>query len=135
MAKLLCVFSTLAAPMAYTDFHTADNGVPVAKGEVLIKGGAGVMNENLLTPRGVPTMVTEKQVELLKRNSVFQLHERNGYVVIDEVDRPPGETEIEQMAAVMTGRDNSAPLVAEDFTANGQPAPKTDAAPKATRRK
>lgn len=123
MAKLLCVFSTLAASVEYTDWHTGDNGVPVAQGSVLIKGGAGVANEHFLTPRGVATMVTEAQAEMLKRNTLFQLHAKNGYVAIDSVERPPSTDDVENAAAGLEGRDTSAPLVTEDFTANGQTAP------------
>ncbi len=123
MAKLLCVFSTLAASVQYTDWKPSDNGVPIAGESVLIKGGAGVANEHFVTPRGVPTMVTEAQAEMLKRNTLFALHEKNGYVAIDAVERPPGETEVENAAAALNGRDTSAPLVDADFTANGQRAP------------
>lgn len=125
MAKLLCVFSTLAAPVEYTDWKTGENGVPVSQGSVLIKGGAGVANENIQTPRGVATMVTEAQAEALKKNTLFQLHAKNGYVAIDSVERPPSSDDVENAAAALNGRDTSAPLVPEDFTANGQPAPAT----------
>lgn len=122
-AKLLCVFSTLAAPVEYTDWHVGENGVPVSKGSVLIKGGAGVANENIQTPRGVATMVTEAQAEALKKNTLFQLHAKNGYVAIDSVERPPSADDVENAAAGLNGRDTSAPLVPEDFTATGQKAP------------
>jgi hypothetical protein len=129
MAKLLCVFSTLAASVAYTDWKDSPNGVPIAGEVVTIKGGAGVANEHFVTPRGVPTMVTEAQAEVLKRNGLFQLHEKNGYVAIDMVERPPGESEVENAAAALNGRDTSAPLVDADFTANGDKAPTTGTAP------
>lgn len=132
MAKLLCVFSTLATAVEYTEYKTGENGVPVALGSVLIKGGAGVANENIQTPRGVATMVTEAQAEALKRNELFKLHAKNGYVAIDTVERAPSADDVENAAAGLTGRDTSAPLVPEDFTANGQKAP---AEGKATRRK
>lgn len=122
-AKLLCVFSTLAAPVEYTDWKTGENGVPLSQGSVLIKGGAGVANENIQTPRGVATMVTEAQAEALKKNTLFQLHAKNGYVAIDSVERPPSSDDVENAAAGLNGRDTSAPLVAEDFTAQGRKAP------------
>lgn len=130
MAKLLCVFSTLAAPVEYTDWKTGDNGIAVALGSVLVKGGAGVANENFVTPRGVPTMITESQAELLKRNSLFALHEKNGYVAIDAVERPPGEADVENAAAAMEGRDVSAPMVDADFVAAKVDAPTTATKPK-----
>lgn len=125
--KLLCVFSTLAASVNYTDWETGKNGVPTDKGSVLVKGGAGVANEHIQTPRGVGTMVTEAQAEMLKRNTLFQMHKANGYVSIENVERPPNDDAVEKAVANMEGRDVSAPLVNEDFTANGQAAPKTEA--------
>jgi hypothetical protein len=135
MAKLLCVFSTLAASVEYTDWKDSPNGVPVPGERVTIKGGAGVANEHFMTPRGVPTMVTEAQAEMLKRNTLFKLHEQNGYVAIDTVERPPGEVEVENAAAALNGRDTSAPLVDADFSGReGDKAPTTGAAPKAKRK-
>lgn len=129
MAKLLCVFSTLASSNEYADYRPpATPGQSPVKGDfVVIKGGAGVANANLQTPRGVPTMVTEAQVALLKRNEVFKLHEKNGYVTIEEVDRPPTEDVVEKAVANMTGRDTSAPLVPQDFTVQGEQPPKVNA--------
>lgn len=135
MAKLLCVFSTLAASVQYTDWKTADNGVPVAGESVTVKGGAGVADSHFQTPRGVPTMVTEAQAELLKRNTLFRLHEKNGFVAVDSVDRPPSAQDADNAAAALEGRDVSAPLVPQDFTVAGQEPPKagtpTDDAAKA----
>jgi hypothetical protein len=125
MAKLLCVFSTLAASVQYVDWKPSENGVPVAGESVTVKGGAGVANEHFVTPRGVATMVSEAQAELLKRNSLFQLHEKNGFVAIDTVERPPGQTEVENAVAALEGREPSSPLVDVDFTANGAAAPTT----------
>lgn len=123
MAKLLCVFSTLTCDNRYTDAKYAENGMMVEGESVLVRGGSGVMNDRIVTPRGVHTMVSEAQAELLKRNPVFQLHEKNGFVAIEAVDRPPSETDVENAAAALEGRDGSAPLVPEDFTANGETAP------------
>lgn len=122
-AKLLCVFSTLATPVEYVDWKNSDNGVPVQGRSVTIKGGAGVANEHIQTPRGVATMVTPEDVEVLKRNPLFALHEKNGFVAIDNVERPPSQSDADNVAAGLEGRDASAPLVPQDFTLNGQPAP------------
>lgn len=127
---LLCVFSTLATPMRYVDHSEAsETGVSVEKGAVVIKGGAGVMDaKNIVTPYGVATMVTQEQAEMLKRNAVFQLHEKNGFVRIETVSRAPDADNIEKIVAEMEGRDKSAPTVDADFTATGQNAPTASAA-------
>lgn len=123
VAKLLCVFSTLTASVEYTEHRTGENGIPVALGSVLIKGGTGVANQHVQTPRGVATMVTPAQAELLQKNELFKLHKRNGFVTLEEVARPPGEDAVEKAVAEMEGRDNSSPLVDADFRAD-QPTPR-----------
>jgi len=52
--------------------------------DVLVKGGAGVANDRLITPRGVVTEITEEQAEALRANPVFAMHEKNGFVQIGE---------------------------------------------------
>lgn len=117
MSKKLYVYSTLTSDVAYTPYDT-DNGndTPVARDPVVIKGGAGVVNDRLITPRGVVTEVTEEQAELLRQNKVFQLHEKNGFVVIDE-----SKTDPDNVAADMQNRDRSAPLVEQDFAEGEAP--------------
>jgi hypothetical protein len=123
--KLHCVFSTLTASNEYADYTppSTPGQSPIKGDSVIIKGGAGVANAHLQTPRGVPTMVTEAQIALLKRNEVFKLHEKNGFVTIAEVERPPTEDAVEKAVAAMTGRDNAAPLVDADFIVNGAKPP------------
>lgn len=121
MAKLIYVYCTLASSVIYQLTETGENGIPRAVGEVHVKGGAGVMGEHLQTPKGVPTLVTAEQVEMLKKNEVFQLHEKNGYVTISD------EKDVEKAIADMQQRDVSAPLVDEDFKEGEKP---TTAAPK-----
>lgn len=112
----LYVYSTLASDVAYTNHVPGGGDLPIPLPPVLIKGGAGVANDRFVTPRGVATEVTEAQVEYLRANQVFKLHEWNGFVVIEAQKVDP-----DQMAAVMTGRDNSAPMVAQDLPADSQP--------------
>lgn len=109
MAKQLYVFSTLAADVAYTNHVQGGGDMPVPLAPVLIRGGAGVANDRLITPRGVATEVTEQQVEYLRANSVFQLHEKNRFVMVSEAYGDP-----DTVAADMAGRDHSAPVVPQD---------------------
>lgn len=116
MGTRLYVYSTLATDMAYTNHETGGADIPVALEPVFIKGGAGVANDRFVTPRGVATEITEKQAEYLQANQVFQLHQKNGYVMIDSESMDP-----DKMAANMTGRDNSAPIVHQDLPPDTQP--------------
>ena len=110
MSKKLFVFSTLASDVAYTNHAQGGADMPIDLPPVLIKGGAGVANDRIVTPRGVATTVTEEQVEYLRANPVFQLHEKNGFVMVSESYADP-----DTVAADMTGRDNSAPVVPQDY--------------------
>lgn len=114
MSKKLYVFSTLASDVAYTNHAQGGGDLPIDLPPVVIKGGAGVANERIVTPRGVATEVTEEQVEYLRANQVFQLHEKNGFVMVSESYADP-----DTVAADMTGRDNSAPVVPQDNIAPG----------------
>lgn len=114
MSKMLYVFSTLASDVAYTNHKQGGADMPIALEPVVIKGGAGVMNDRLVTPRGVVTSVTEQQVEYLRENEIFKLHEANGFVMVSEE-----YTDGDKAAADMTGRDNSAPVVPQDNIAEG----------------
>ncbi len=109
MSKKLFIFSTLASDVAYTNHAQGGADMPIDLPPVLIKGGAGVANDRIVTPRGVATTVTEEQVEYLRANQVFQLHEKNGFVMVSETYADP-----DTVAADMTGRDNSAPVVPQD---------------------
>lgn len=109
MSKTLIVFSTLASSVAYTNHVQGGADLPIALEPVTIHGGAGVANDRIVTPRGVATRVTEEQVEYLRANPIFRLHEENGFVMVSDHDVAP-----DIAAADMTGRDNSAPVVPQD---------------------
>lgn len=112
MSQILFVFSTLASDVAYTNHTPGGGDMPIAQDPVVIKGGAGVANDRLVTPRGVMTRVTAEQVEYLRQNEVFKMHEANGFITISE-----GAAEADVVAADMTGRDESAPVVPQDNVA------------------
>jgi hypothetical protein len=118
MAKkeFLYVYSTLATDMNYTNYAEGGADLPVPLPAVFIKGGAGVANDRLVTPRGVVTQVTEDELAYLEANQVFQLHKQNGYIMVEKSKLDP-----EKVAADMTGRDNSAPMVVQDVPADQLP--------------
>jgi hypothetical protein len=114
MSKNLIVFSTLASDVAYTNHVAGGADIPIALPSVMIRGGAGVANDRLVTPRGIATPVTEEQVEYLRQNPIFKLHEKNGFVHVSEAAEAK---DADKVAADMTGRDNSAPYVPQDHIA------------------
>jgi hypothetical protein len=121
-AAALYIFSTLTSDNLYVNHEPSGNDMPLPLNVdgtegVLIRGGAGVADERIITPKGVATQVTEAQVEYLRANKVFQLHERNGFIVVSDKNE-----DVEKMAADMASRDGSAPLVPNDFPEGQQPA-------------
>lgn len=115
------IFSTLAADVIYPVYVKGGADLPQVEQEVLIKGGANVINKRLDTPAGVVTGVTSEQLDALMRSPVFKLHLDNGHLVISQ-DKP----DVEVVAADMTQRDNSAQLVEEDFAEGEAPKVNTD---------
>lgn len=111
------IYSTLSADMAYTNHQAGGADMPVALPPVFIKGGAGVANDRLVTPRGVLTTVTDADLAYLRANQIFALHEANGFVYVSE--KKKGDPD--KVAADMTGRDKSAPIVPQDLPADSQP--------------
>jgi hypothetical protein len=127
---MLYVYSTLSSDVNYTNYAQGGGDLPIELPGILIKGGAGVANDRLVTPRGVATPVTDEQLEQLRANEVFKLHEKNGFVQVSQSKIDP-----DVAAADMTGRDQSAPIVPQDLADDLQPAsvggesPDDDAAP------
>lgn len=94
------IYSTLSNDQRYTE--RGKNRAVVAS--VFVAGKANVPNRHMLTPRGVSTQVTDEQLEVLRRNKVFQLHEKNGFVEVDFRKVDP-----EKVADSMNNTDPSQP--------------------------
>ncbi len=107
------VYSTLATGMDYTN-HVATHDLPRVVAKVTINGGAGVADKNLVTPLGGVTEITEEKLEQLRLNPVFQMHEKNGFVKVDDRRR-----DVEVAVADLQARDESAPAIPEDFAEEG----------------
>lgn len=110
MGKSVHVFSTLACDQRYTSYVTSPDGVPVVTNEVLIKGGAGVANDRLITPQGVHTEVTEEALAELEKNPVFAMHKRNGFVTVQQRRADP-----DKVATDMNAKDKSRPFTPADY--------------------
>ena len=104
------VYSTLTADNQYTAYSKGGDGQPLAERAVLIKGGSNVADPNtLLTPYGVPTKVTDDELEFLETIPAFRQHRDAGFLAVSK-----DKVEAEVVAADMTLRDGSAPLTPED---------------------
>lgn len=109
MSKIY-VYSTLSNDQVYTSYSRDGNGVPKPTRSVFIAGGANIMTKQFVTPQGVATEITAEQLAELKNNEMFLLHQKNGFITVSE-----RKAEIEKVVTDMNGRDESAPLVEQDF--------------------
>lgn len=120
MSKKFFIVSTMTAAVAYPRYSTGGGDIPVASDHVTIQGGANVPDKFMRTPEGgVITPVTEEELAILQASPVFEMHQKNGFIKI--MDKEPKSAEV--AASDLEGRDKSAPLVDEDFEAEGQQTP------------
>lgn len=106
------VFSTLACDNQYRTFTKGGGDVPIVESSVLIKGGAGIANKHMITPRGVMTTITSEELAILETNEMFKLHRDNGYITIES--KKADADEVAQKS--MKKKDKSAPVTPEDYT-------------------
>ena len=80
------VISKLANDNAYTLWSPAEgskeNKAVRKKQQILIKGGSGVANKNIITPHGVATEVTDSELEALSGVPSFKRHLSKGFLVV-----------------------------------------------------
>jgi len=83
----------------------AANDLPKRERQVLIKGGSGVIDKNLVTPHGIVTKITAEELEMLRKNCPgFVRHEKAGFLKV--LDKDPSVKEVASMANDMPD-DNS----------------------------
>lgn len=104
------VFSTLTCDNRYIGYADTGTDIKVPTNGVLIKGGAGVMNDRLFTPLGVCTEISKDQLALLEQNPIFKLHRDNGYIVVQDK-----KADAEKVSSDMNSRDNSAPMTPSSY--------------------
>ena len=116
MPKIV-VFSTLATDVNYTNYASGGADFPVAESSIVIKGGSGVANDRLITAMGMATTLADEvgfsadeKLAALKKNPVFQMHEKNGFIIVSS------ESDPEKVAADMNLEDRSRPLSESDMT-------------------
>lgn len=115
------IFSTMTGAVTYTDWKLSPGGLSVAGKQVTIKGGANVADRRtIITPRGIGTQVSDEDLAFLEKDPTFLFHKQNGFITIDSV---ADIRDADLAASGMEGRDDSAPDVEQDFTANGEKPP------------
>ena len=115
------VFSTLTASNTYVKYNPQGGGdLPSVDRSVTIKGGSNLPNKHMLTSIGYMTEVSDEDMSWLQEDEIFKLHVKNGYIKVR--DKP---ADAEKVATDLNTRDQSAPLVEQDFSEK-PPVPNTD---------
>lgn len=110
------VYSTLSNDNEYRGYKPGGADMQTVERHVLIKGGAGIANKNIITPRGVATEVTAEELEFLKGHESFKMHVENGFITFDNK-----KADAEEVAKDMKKKDQSAPVTPEDYTEEKAP--------------
>lgn len=132
MADTYFVYSTLSQDNLYTFYHPSKTpgAKPSAEAravsrQILIKGGTGVPNRNLITKTGTVTKITAEEYKLLmgdnpndERSGCYQFkqHIKNGFIHVDQVKAKPAN-----VAKDMTARDSGAVATLEEIHKRGAP--------------
>lgn len=129
------VISRLSSDVFYNVYKDVVGGKKEVIKKILIKGGAGVANRKTLEiSGGIPTEVTEEELELLENNPVFKLHKANGHILIlakadkyEAADKAENSTEIKN--------DEAAQQTIDDFDEQDNDDKKTLKRKKSSKRK
>lgn len=115
------ICSTLASDNAYTVWHRRKEGgndLPKKLRQVVIKGGARVADNRLVTPHGVVTQITGEELELLKSHCPpFNRHLSRGFLKI--LARDPSSSDKKKIAADLS-EDKSTPITPQKLAKEGK---------------
>ena len=111
------VYSTATNSAFYCLYDTSTPGPAVIKHKVEIKGGHNLnaahnpsQPNNIYTPYGIRTEVSDEDFEFLLNNPTFVRHVEKGFLSYDKKKIAP-----EKKAADMEQKDGSAPLTPKDY--------------------
>lgn len=112
------VFSTASSDTDYC-FYSKNGDLNVLKNKIRIKGGANIAQpgiQEILTPKGVCTQITDEELSSLREHTQFKEHVRNGFLTISEV-----KAKVEKVIKDLKPKDRSAPIVEENLLKNELP--------------
>lgn len=108
------IYSTITNSTEFCEWLPSANDIPRKGRSVTIKGGAGIaLKQTLITPYGAITEVSAEDLEYLESNVLFQNYVKDGWITITKATG--WKDDPDAIAADMTQRDGSSPLVPNDF--------------------
>ena len=110
------VYSTITCDTIYAIYRPTDpKSLPVIERKILIKGGNMIAQDNLFTPQGVVTEVSNEDMEALENDPNFNRHRDRGFLRVEK-----REVAVKKVVKDMTPKDGSAPKVPGDFKSKGK---------------
>ena len=116
------VISKLTASQDYNFYSVTEGGRNQLTCTIHVNGGTNLADRHFITPDGVITEVSDEQAERLKTHSVFQLHEKNGFVKI-----VTSESNAEKAKKELEEEDKSSPMTPKKYEKEGKKSPKKGA--------
>lgn len=117
MAKY--VYSTMTSPVEYGVWAKGGGDLPSLKRTIRIEGGSNVSNKHFITPRGVLTVVSDEDFEILAKDAVFNRQMKRGFITVENKEA----ASVERVVSNMESQDGSAPLTPNDFDGVNGPQP------------
>ncbi len=101
------VYSTLSCNHIYCSYVKSSSGENIVEKKVLIEGGANVAHGDIKihTPKGKVTAVTDEELAICEKDYVFQMHIKNGFIIVDRK-----KAKMSDVLPNMTEADKSAPI-------------------------
>ncbi len=108
------VYSTLSADTSFP-VYIKTHDLPLIEKHIIIKGGTGVkVKDQLVTPKGVVTEVSDEDMAQLKKMFAFNKQVEDGFIVVEEK-----KVAVEKVVKNMTEKDGGAQKTEEDFVKEG----------------
>lgn len=132
------IFSTLANSNEYIRYSdNGPRGVNLVERSILIKGGTGVNHQNIGTPLGVHTAVSDEDYEWLKENFSFKQHVSAGYITVQKHKADPEVVAADMATRQWKGenRGDAFPVSPNDFSGKPEKEGLTAIEPKTNKKK
>lgn len=107
------IITTNGAKQKFTTYKRDPQGNLIETGSIFIGGGANVYN-GVVVPASVGTLVSDKELEDLKQNPIFNRMEKAGFIIVVSPN-----VKQEEATNDLQEKDNSAQMTVEDIKTPG----------------
>ena len=107
------IITTNGAKQKFITYKRDPQGNLIETGSIFIGGGANVYN-GVVVPASVGTLVSDKELEDLKQNPIFNRMEKAGFIIVVSPN-----VKQEEATNDLQDKDNSAQMTVEDIKTPG----------------